>query len=199
QAPARARRQNGQRDAGEIDEVGPLDRRGQRRLVVGEQLGRRGVAPIGEVAVALFLMDQIEPGPAIGDGQEMVGADIVLGEEGADIARITIFPQAGEIIHRPVSIEQCAHIPGGIERIAGIAQPVGAVFAPAHFDHAFADADNTLASQSYPPLLSGGYAGNGSRVASHYLPYKSGSFYAGPVPEPEFPMTRLSATLLERA
>src|SRR5690606_1861606 len=99
----------------------------------------------------------IEAGTAARHGADMAGADVVAVEKIADIAGIAVFAQPGEIIHRPIGAEQSAHIPGGVERIAGIAEAILAILAAAHFDHAFTDADEALLNQnSCPPRLSAG-------------------------------------------
>src|SRR5690606_29319626 len=56
QAAAGTGRENGEGDAGEIDQFGAFDRLGESVPVVGEELGGGGIAPIGEVTVAPLLM-----------------------------------------------------------------------------------------------------------------------------------------------
>ena len=70
---------------------------------------------------------------------DVAGADVVAVEEGADVGRVAVLAQSGDIVHGPFPIEQGAQVPGGVERVAGIAEAIGAVFAAAHLDHAFPD------------------------------------------------------------
>src|SRR5690606_16806846 len=156
QPAAGAGGEDGQGDAGEIDHAGALDGGCQRILVIGEQFRSRGVTPIGEVAITLFLVDHVEAGAAAGHGADMAGADIVLVEKGTDVAGIAIFAEAGEVIDRPVLAEQRAHVPGSVERVASIAEAVLAVLATAHLYHAFTDADEALLCQARSSLLQAG-------------------------------------------
>src|SRR5690606_4523390 len=73
------------------------------------------------------------------------GTDTIGVQKGADFVRITVLAERSRIVDDKVLAQQRSQIPGRIERIAGIAQPVIAVLAPAHFDHAFANAYDPLA------------------------------------------------------
>ena len=73
------------------------------------------------------------------NGLDVTGADAVAIKKSADVGRVAVLTKSGDVVDRPVLIEQGAEVPGGVERVAGIAEAIGAVFAAAHLDHAFPD------------------------------------------------------------
>jgi len=146
--------QNGQGNAGEINQVRRLGDRAQRIRIISQQFCRRCVAPIGEVPVTIGLMDHIKPGTLVADLADGAGADLVTLEKIQHLARIDVVADGCEIIDRPAAGQGGAGIPGGIQRVAGIALFIGLVLAARHFDHAFADTYKTLQRQS--PNFAGG-------------------------------------------
>ncbi|MNT98633.1 hypothetical protein D3C72_2412620 [compost metagenome] len=73
------------------------------------------------------------------NGLDMASADPVGIQEIPDVTGVAVFAERGGVIDRPVLVEQGPQIPGSVERVAGIAEAIGAVFAAAHLDHAFPD------------------------------------------------------------
>ena len=113
----------------------------QRLGRVGHGARRRLAAPIGEMAIAIVLVDHVEARAAAGDLLDMADADVVFGEEIGDLLRVEIIAERRDVIDLPVGAEPRPRIPGGVEGVAGKAEAVGAVLAARHFDHALADAD----------------------------------------------------------
>ena len=70
--------QDRERDAGEIDEIGPVERRPEcLGTSVAQELARRRLAaPVGEAALAMLVRaDGVEPGSPAGEPGDETGAD----------------------------------------------------------------------------------------------------------------------------
>ncbi|MNX95021.1 hypothetical protein D3C86_1272740 [compost metagenome] len=131
--------ENGERDAGEIDNIGAFDRFAQMIRVRGQLSCRGGVAPVAEGALAVLQVDEVKAGCATLDTTDFFRADAGIGNEGQHVFRKRIVAECGEIIDRPVFRQAGAGIPGGIERIARktlAQQPIAGL---RQFHHAFAN------------------------------------------------------------
>jgi hypothetical protein len=91
--------------------------------------------------VAVRLVDHVEAGAAVLDLLDVVDADAVFVEEFGHLLGVHVVAQRSDVVDVPVAAEACPCVPGGVERVAGIAEAVEAVLAARHFDHALADAD----------------------------------------------------------
>ena len=150
QLAARPRREDRHRDAREIHRVGAHHRRLQRLDIVCEQFRRRLPAPIGEMPVAFFLVDHVEPGPPVGDGLDPLGTYPGLLDERPHLARIHVVAERRDIVDVPALRQQGPCVPGGVERVAGVAKAVHPAFAARHFDHGFADTHKPFGHAVFP-------------------------------------------------
>ena len=105
--------------AREIDDVAVAHGRGEMVGIVGETLGGRLVAPVGEVAFHAFQLDEVEPRRRVGNGADIVRADPALADEPDEVARRRIVADGREIEGLPAGRRKPAEIPGGVQRVAG--------------------------------------------------------------------------------
>src|SRR5690606_79533 len=105
-----------------------------------------GVAPIAEAALAILQRDGIERDLALRVAGDMGRVDPLGGQEIDHLLRELAQAHAAAIGDAPVGRQQAAQIPGGVQRVAGDAQPPQPVLARGRqLDHRFADGKDGLA------------------------------------------------------
>ena len=116
---AALRAQDTHGDAGEIDNLAPIEAERQGLRIVAEMAGGGIGAPIGEGAFDTRQRDGIKARTCTCYNRAMGGVDAVFRKERPLLERERIIAEGRDVIDGKIGVGEGAHIPAGVERIAG--------------------------------------------------------------------------------